>query len=252
MNDTLSGRDLFLITCEHGGNRIPPSYLGCFAGQQALLQSHRGYDPGALAMARELARALAAPLLYSTISRLLVDLNRSPAHPRLHAEPIRALPDAVRADIVRKHYLPFRSRAERAIRRAIEDGGRVIHLSSHSFTPVLDGVVRQADVGLLYDPARPGEAALCREWQACLGHRAPGLRVRRNYPYTGKSDGLTAYLRRRFAADRYLGIELEINQLIVTSGGDAWQRLRQDLVASLLEGLAHFRGEPATAQVESR
>ena len=248
MNGAPGGRGLFLITCEHGGNRIPPPYLDCFAGQEALIQSHRGYDPGALTMARELARALAAPLIYSTISRLLVDLNRSPGHPRLHAEAIRALPDTVRHEIVRKHYLPFRSRAERAIRHAIEAGGRVIHLSSHSFTPVLDGVVRQADVGLLYDPARPGEAALCREWQACLGRRAPGLRVRRNYPYTGKSDGLTAYLRRRFAADHYLGVELEINQLIVTSGGEAWQRLRQDLVAALLEVLAHSGAEPAPAQ----
>ena len=129
MNGAPGGRGLFLITCEHGGNRIPPPYLDCFAGQEALIQSHRGYDPGALTMARELARALAAPLIYSTISRLLVDLNRSPGHPRLHAEAIRALPDTVRHEIVRKHYLPFRSRAERAIRHAIEAGHRVINLS---------------------------------------------------------------------------------------------------------------------------
>ncbi len=232
----------FLVTCEHGGNRIPAPYRDCFAGQDALLQSHRGFDPGALALARDLARRFGAPLFYSTISRLLVDLNRSPGHPRLHAECIRRLPEAIRQRILDRHYLPYRARAEAAIGAAIADGQRVIHLSSHSFTPVLDGVVRAAEVGLLYDPARAGEAALCQAWRACLKDRAPDLRVRRNYPYTGKSDGLTACLRRRFAAHAYLGIELEINQAIVLAGGRRWRQVRALVVASLAEALELWTG----------
>ena len=42
--------DSFLFTCEHGGNRIPAPYRRLFRGQRALLDSHRGYDPGALVM----------------------------------------------------------------------------------------------------------------------------------------------------------------------------------------------------------
>jgi predicted N-formylglutamate amidohydrolase len=227
----------FLVTCEHGGNRIPGRYRGCFAGHEALLESHRGYDPGALAMARDMARQLGAPVIFSTISRLLVDLNRSPGHPRLHAECIRRLPAEIRHRILEQHYLPFRARAEASIVHAVANGKRVIHLSSHSFTPVRDGVVRQADVGLLYDPARAEEAALCREWLACLKAREPGLRVRRNYPYTGKSDGFTAYLRRRFPADDYIGIELEINQRIVLPGGQPWRRRRALVIESLAQAL---------------
>jgi len=45
-------------------------------------------------------------------------------------------------------------------------GDRVIHVAVHSFTPTLRGVRRNADVGLLYDPARPGELALARRWRA--------------------------------------------------------------------------------------
>ena len=73
-----------VITCEHGGNRIPVPYRDLFRGQQRQLASHRGYDPGALVMGRALAAAFAAPLVVSTVSRLLVDLNRSVGHPRLH------------------------------------------------------------------------------------------------------------------------------------------------------------------------
>ena len=34
-----------VITCEHGGNRIPALYRGLFHGQRRQLESHRGYDP---------------------------------------------------------------------------------------------------------------------------------------------------------------------------------------------------------------
>lgn len=238
----MDSRSEFLITCEHGGNRIPAPYRDSFAVHAALLQGHRGFDPGALAMARDLARQLGAPLLTSTVSRLLVDLNRSHGHPRLHAECIRQLPAESRRQILEQHYLPYRSKAEAIIAAAVKNGRRVIHLSSHSFTPVLNGVVRTADVGLLYDPTRAGEAALCKEWFACLKARDPGLRVRRNYPYTGKSDGFTAWLRRRFPADAYLGIELEINQGIVLAGGKHWRLVRALVVECLTEALERSAG----------
>jgi predicted N-formylglutamate amidohydrolase len=169
--------DHYLITCEHGGNRIPPRYRTLFAGFEALLESHRGYDPGALALARQMAKTFAAPLFVSTTSRLLIDLNRSIGHPKLYSEATRGAPAAVRREILDRHYLPYREGVEAHIAAAIARGSRVIHLACHSFTPVLDGAVRNADIGLLYDPARAGEIELCRRWQAWLKARAPELRV---------------------------------------------------------------------------
>lgn len=225
--------DYFLITCEHGGNRIPPRYRHLFVGFEALLQTHRGYDAGALALARNLAKALAAPLFVSTTSRLLIDLNRSIGHPRLYSEATRDAPAKVRSEILESDYLPYRNQVEADIAAAIDRGSRVIHVASHSFTPVLDGAVRAADIGLLYDPARSGEVELCRRWQAQLRTLAPELKVRRNYPYAGKSDGLTAYLRRRFPAEVYIGIELEINQKHVFKGGRRWREVRGWAVEAL-------------------
>ncbi len=238
-------RHAFLVTCEHGGNRIPPRYQDSFVGHEALLQSHRGFDIGALAVAREMAQAFGATLVFSTISRLLVDLNRSLTHPRLHAEWVRGLPDSSRQRIVNDYYLPFRARAESAIVYALASGKRVIHLSSHSFTPELDGIDRTADVGLLYDPARAGEAALCKEWHTHLKALESGLRVRRNYPYKGKSDGLAAYLRRRFAADEYIGVELEINQRILLAGRKSRQQLQTQIISSLAAALIQGCQGPA-------
>jgi predicted N-formylglutamate amidohydrolase len=222
-----------VITCEHGGNRIPKPYRDLFHAHQVLLSSHRGFDPGALIMARALATAFTAPLVVSTVSRLLVDLNRSVGHPRVHSQAIREASAEVREPILRRYYRPYRAQVERLVRQAIADHGSVIHLSSHSFTPELDGRVRAADIGLLYDPARPVEVDLCARWKAALKSCAPDLVVRRNYPYAGKGDGLTTWLRRRFPADAYVGVELEINQKHVIRAGQHWRALRQVIIESL-------------------
>lgn len=225
--------DSYLVSCEHGGNRIPARYRPLFQGCDALLDSHRGYDCGALLMARALAKAFGAPLVTSTISRLLIDLNRSIGNPRVFSTATRRAPSDLRAKIAEQHYWPYRLQVERLVRQSVSRGRRVIHISSHSFTPVLDGKVRSADVGLLYHPGRRGEVELCARWKSSLEELAPRLRIRRNYPYAGKGDGLTAYLRQRFTAIAYVGIELEINQRIVLAGGRRWTALRSVLIDSL-------------------
>jgi len=198
-----------------------------------LLESHRGYDPGALVLAEELAGAFKAPLVAATVSRLLVDLNRSVGHPQFLSAVTRGAPPKLRAEIVELHYRPYRTRVERLVTQSVSRARRVVHISSHSFTPELDGKVRRADVGLLYHPGRHGEAELCARWKAALAAAAPGLRLRRNYPYAGKGDGLTSYLRRRFPPEAYVGIELEVNQGIVLSASRPWTTLRRVLIDSL-------------------
>jgi predicted N-formylglutamate amidohydrolase len=225
--------DRVIITCEHGGNEIPAPYRRLFRENRVLLDSHRGYDPGSLVMATALADACRAPLVASTTSRLLIDLNRSIGHPHLFSAVTRGTPTETRAQIVEHHYQPHRAQVERLVRQAVTRGHRVIHISSHSFTPELDGKVRSADVGLLYHPGRRGEAEMCARWKKSLAASAPELRVRRNYPYAGKGDGLTSHLRLRFAQFDYVGIELEINQGIVLAAGRRWAALRRVLIDSL-------------------
>lgn len=225
-----------LVTCEHGGNEVPAAYRTLFRGRRGLLDSHRGFDIGALEAARFLRRRLRAPLICSIVTRLLVDLNRSVGHPRLFSEFSRGLDAEARGRVVERYYRPYRRRVQDWIGAAIGEGGSVLHLSVHSFTPVLNRQPRRADVGLLYDPRRSGELAFCREWRKRLRVAAPALRVRRNYPYRGTSDGLIPALRRQFPAARYIGIEVEINQRSATRSGVAWHGILAALVASLPAG----------------
>lgn len=200
-----------VVSCEHGGNRVPKHLRKHFARRERWLSTHRGYDPGALTIAKRLARQLDAPLHASTISRLVVELNRSVGHPRLFSSVTRDLPEDEREHLLASIYRPYREALEQELRDAIARNGRVLHLSSHTFTPVYQGERRKADIGLLYDPARRPERDLAERLTRALRASTPWV-IRRNYPYLGKADGLTTSLRRVFPASRYLGFELEVNQ----------------------------------------
>jgi predicted N-formylglutamate amidohydrolase len=228
--------ETLLLTCEHGGNRIPAPYAQLFRRATAVLASHRGWDPGALSLARHLACTLDRPLLEVTWSRLFVEANRTPSNPRIWSRFTKDLPKAEREQILERWWRPHRRAVEDAVAAGVARGGRVVHIAVHSFTPALDGEVRNADVGLLYDSRRKREADFCRRWAAVLQRLDPALRVRFNYPYRGAADGLTTWLRQRHPQTRYMGIELEINQAFV--GAKHWRRFRGQVADSLRELVA--------------
>lgn len=219
-------REAFVITCEHASNRVPRHYRKLFAGRSEILKTHRGYDIGALPLARHLAKRLHAPLFTTETTRLLVEVNRSPHHPAVFSEFSLQLPPNECERLLDAFYYPHRERVEFAVGALIDEAARVVHIGVHSFTPELDGDVREAAVGLLYDPQQVPEKEFCSRWQAALRDAAPDLRVRRNYPYRGAADGFTTYLRTRFPSGRYLGIELEVNQAMLSNRSEAIQMHR--------------------------
>jgi len=213
----------YIFTCEHGGNRVPARFRYLFKGQENILESHRGWDKGALKLARACARDCSAPLYYSEFSRLLVDLNRSPHHREILSEYTRDVSNQMKQEILARYYYAYREQVENAIRAQVQKP--VIHISFHSFVPELNGVVRNGDIGLLYDPARKREQEFSLNLQALMKQNFPDLITRRNYPYLGIADGFTRYLRRRFPENKYLGIELEINQKNINFGHKTWEQI---------------------------
>ena len=226
---------VLLITCEHGGAKIPRPYQPLFRGAAAQLATHEGYDIGALKVAKLLARDLGSPLRFSDVSRLLIDLNRSTHHPKVFSERTRALPMAERQAIIAAYYAPYRQDVEQWIAAQVKSGKRVVHLSIHSFTPVLGGETRRAEIGLLYDPARASEKSFVRDLYQQLSQALAASptkvmaswRLRRNYPYQGRADGFVSHLRRRFTVGSYVGVEIEMNQALVgkAAGVRAMSRL---------------------------
>ena len=208
-----------VLTAEHAGNEIPEPYASYFRSgdAQAALYSHRGWDPGSAEIAAELSRYFDRPVLAQRVSRLLVECNRSIDHPALWSEFSAPMPESLRDDALARYWRPHREAVRSAVERA-PSGATVVHVSVHTFTPVWRGKRRATDIGILYDPRMRGEVALSARWQRTLKAHpaAAGLGVHRNRPYRGWTDGLVTSLRAQFSSERYVGIELEVAQGIVT------------------------------------
>lgn len=201
---------ILVLTCEHGGNEIPDSYKFVFNNASKQLQTHRGFDLGALDMF-EYLKDLAQFSMYSKTSRLLIELNRSLHHNNLFSEFTKPLKSEHKKNIIETYYLPYRNRVESEISKYIVNDEHVLHLSIHSFTSKLNSIERHCDIGLLYEPSKDLEKEFSKQFKSQLNIENPDLNVRFNYPYLGKADGFTTYLRKQFPK-KYMGIEIEINQ----------------------------------------
>jgi len=201
-----------VITCEHAGNEVPQELQYLFEAFGGILESHLGYDPGAVDLHNHLSK-LAHFSHFHKISRLVVEPNRSLHHRQLFSEFTKELSDIEKKEILQRFYFPYRNIIEKKIKNLLKNGEKVLHISVHTFTPELNGSIRNADIGLLYDPAVKEEKYFCKTFKYQL-QLDNSKNVRFNYPYLGKSDGLTSFLRKKFSSN-YLGIEMEVNQKFV-------------------------------------
>jgi len=226
-----ASRYQLLLTCEHAGNRIPREYAKLFKGADNVLSSHRGWDPGALDLTKRLSKYFRLPYLHVMWSRLLVESNRAPTNRRIWSRFTTELSPDEKTRILEKYWRPNRIAVEAEVNKIVKRKKAVFHVAIHSFTNVLDGVERNADIGILYDPARRSEKTLCTRWEKIISEIDPSLRVRRNYPYRGEADGLPTWLRRKYPDREYAGVEFEINQALI--GTPRFARASQVIAESL-------------------
>jgi predicted N-formylglutamate amidohydrolase len=229
---SLTLKHVLLISCEHAGNEVPDSYSTLFSGANEVLESHRGWDPGALEVAQFLVDQLQVQSFLMPVTRLLIEMNRSLNNPQLFSEFSNRLTDVEKTNLIDQYYFPYRNSIEGAITKT---NHVVIHLSIHSFTPVLNGEVRNVDLGLLFDPDRKSELEFCSILRSKLEKELPEQRIEFNEPYKGTDDGLTTSLRKKFPDHKYLGIEIEINQKFV--GTMLFPSLKQSVLNGIRQTL---------------
>lgn len=230
-----------VLSCEHAGNEIPPAFADKARISKQTLGSHRGYDPGAHALAQAFAGKLGVRLFAQTVTRLLIDNNRSEDSSTLLSSFSRRLGSEAHGILLNAHYRPYRDSVRAEVTRLLEKYDRVVHLSVHSFTPEMRGKVRTTDIGLLFDPKSPFESDVCRHWRTRLLAAQTKFVVHDNEPYRGDGDGLTTTLRTELGFERYAGIELEVNQKYPRRFATRWTQM-QDLVTTTFASVLHDLG----------
>lgn len=183
-------RSPVIIICDHASARVPESLSNLGLAPRDL-KKHIGWDIGAKNMAVDLARALGAPAVLASYSRLVTDLNRAPAHPdcmRADSDHIavpgnRKLSAAAKRARVKEIYTPYHAEIARRIEQVLARGEVPVVLSVHTFTPEMDGVARPWEVGVLWNR----EKALSRRLIETLRAQNKRLTVGDNQPYSMKN-----------------------------------------------------------------
>lgn len=205
-------KTVYYLSCEHASKFVPAKYRSLFRNHSELLNSHRGWDPGAERVAEAFQDRLGIDCVYGDCSRLFVELNRSLRNKNLFSFITRPLPKAEREQILDEYYFPYRETVASDIGKLIKRNYRVVHLSIHTFTPVLNTVVRETDLSFLYNPGALLTRPLCETAAVFMNQAYPKLRTRLNYPYRGTVDCMPTYLQRKFSSSLYVGMSIEVNQ----------------------------------------
>jgi predicted N-formylglutamate amidohydrolase len=226
-----------LLVCDHAGQHVPARLDGLGIAQVEL-DRHIGWDIGAAGVTRGLAEALGATAILQRYSRLVIDCNRRPGHPTSVA-PVSdgtavpgnaGTPAAFAAARVTEIFAPYHAAIAAEIDRRLADGTSPAIVAVHSFTPVMGGVARRWQAGVLHNH----DPRLALAVAARL--RAEGLEVGDNEPYALGDDSdytIPVHAERR----GLLNLELEIRQDLIASaeGQAAWAALLARVVPGALE-----------------
>lgn len=231
------GNSPFVIACDHASNRIPPRYgdLGLSENERV---SHIAWDPGALAVSLALSDLLDAPVVQSTVSRLIIDCNRDLDAPDLIwtlSEKTRIaanehLGAAERNYRITHYHKPFHASLETLLEARRHAGQETILVCMHSFTPVYHGVERPWPIGLIHGVDTRYTKAVADALKA----EDPELNVGWNEPYAALN-GVTLTLEKH-GDGRGLDatmIEIRNNEILEPAGVTHWaNRLARCLVTA--------------------
>ena len=244
------GASPFLIVCEHASNFIPAS-LGTLGLGSGDLTRHIAWDPGALPVSRGLSRALDAALVFSRVSRLVIDCNRPVDAPDLvpaisettEIPGNRNLSPAQRAERIAVSHTPFHAALDRLIEDRAKRGQETAIVTIHSFTPVYKGMARPWQIGIIHDEDDRLAKPMIGRLQA-----TGGLTVGVNEPYSPADR--VYYTLERHARPRGLAcamIEIRNDEI----GNESGQREWVERLAGILKALPSV-GDDRQWRVERR
>ncbi len=231
-----------LLLCDHAA-RFVPGALNNLGLSEAELSRHVAWDIGIAEVTRDLAQRLDAPAVLSHFSRLIIDPNRALDDPTL----IPQLSDGVivpgnrdLSEAARQlRFSSFHQAYHEAIKQRLDimaaRGPAPAIISMHSFTPVMKGLERPWQIGILWNRDSRLPAPLI----ATL--RAQGLIVGDNEPYSGRDNhGYTLHVHSEPRGLANVLIEVRQDLIDTHHGAREWaERLHRALGSALSDPTVH-------------
>ena len=176
-----------LLVCDHASRRFP-AVLGTMGLDPVARICHLAWDIGAGALTESLAESLGATAVLQQYSRLVVDCNRDLMDPSAFLEfgdgvvihGNRGLSQAQKDARASEIYWPYHYAVDIEVKRLAHADWPPVMYAIHSFTPVMNGVSRPWEIGILWDADRETAEILID------GFAKAGYVVGDNEPYSGK------------------------------------------------------------------
>ena len=177
-----------LLVCDHASSRFPEA-LGDMGLDPFARRCHLAIDIGAGALTERLSESLGVTAVLAQYSRLVVDCNRQLLDPSaflVFGDGIFVPGNNNLSEVEKKRrsdaiYWPYHNAISDQVLRLRSIGPPPLFVSIHSFTPVLNGVSRSWEMGVLWDADEEGARIVIEEL------RSAGYRVGDNEPYSGKA-----------------------------------------------------------------
>jgi predicted N-formylglutamate amidohydrolase len=177
-----------LLVCDHASSRFPEA-LGDMGLDPFARRCHLAVDIGAGALTERLSESLGVTAVLAQYSRLVVDCNRQLLDPSaflvfgdgIFVPGNNNLSDAAKEQRSDAIYWPYHKAVSDQVGRLRGIGPPPLFVSIHSFTPVLNGVSRSWEMGVLWDADEEVAKIVIEEL------RRAGYTVGDNEPYSGKA-----------------------------------------------------------------
>lgn len=226
-----------IIVCEHAANHIPAP-LNRLGLSQAQLEQHIAWDIGAGAVAERLAHRFGATAILATVSRLVVDGNRSPDAASLipaisdtHMIPgNQGIGKAERARRIAAYYDPFHQAVDAVTRRRHQSGRPTLVIGMHSFEPAYQGHSRPWEIGFLYRDDRRLYSAFTQQLNTHYD-----FTIGDNQPYSGWD---LYYSMQRHGADwGFPQVTVEVRNDLIgdRAGQQAWAEILSRCLDAIID-----------------
>ncbi len=229
---------VLLFTSDHNGVVVPQVLNGLVVPPNEM-RRHVAYDIGIAAVAECLSERFRATLITANYSRLVIDCNRKPGSPDSIPEisdhtVVPANSTISESDRLAREveiFEPYHQAITERITEMRAGGYNPVLVALHSFTPVIEGVFRPWDIGILWRDddrlAGPIIEALSAD---------AGISVGDNLPYSGRdrTGYTTAYHTGRLDL-LHVGVEFRQDRIEFQAGARAWAARFGDVLAGVLD-----------------
>lgn len=224
-----------LLVCDHASCRFPEA-LGDMGLDPFARRCHLAIDIGAGSLTECLSDSLGVTAVLAQYSRLVVDCNRElldpgaflefgdgilvPGNRNLNRDDKEARAAAI--------YRPYHKAIDQQIERLSMLGPPPVFVSIHSFTPVLNGVSRPWQVGVLWDKDQRTAEIFVENF------RAAGLVTGDNEPYSGKApQDFTIDHHAERAGLPHVGIEVRQDLIDSHAGVERMAAIMHKIIAAI-------------------